>query len=146
MTKKKSRVKDLSCEPMVFCYSDVWLGNFIIDDNDDISVIDFADASILPSSFSKYVLSPGEATDKIKRDIGGQVQVPTTDGVDNTVPLLDLMGTMVMGPSPFTTSGRRLPGGKDEMNGNSAFTTSPLPQPVGETPPIRPELLQPSSL
>ena len=94
---------------MVFCYSDVRLGNFIIDDNDNVSVLDFADTSILPSSFSKFVLSAGET--KIKRDISGLVQLPTTEGVDNTAALRDVSGPMVMGPSSFATSGRQIPGG-----------------------------------
>ncbi|PGH23786.1 hypothetical protein AJ80_02216 [Polytolypa hystricis UAMH7299] len=51
-------IQGLSREPMVFCYSDLWLGNFIIDQHDCVTVVDFADASILPSSFSKFMLSP----------------------------------------------------------------------------------------
>ncbi|KAK1764401.1 hypothetical protein QBC33DRAFT_547117 [Phialemonium atrogriseum] len=112
ITKRKHRVQDLSREPMVFCYSDVWLGNFTIDEDGRLTVIDFADSSILLSSFSKFVLLDWE---KIKRDISALVKVPTTDGVDNTLALCTAAGPMVMGPSSFVTTGRRILGGEMEM-------------------------------
>lgn len=100
---------------MVFCYSDVWLGNFIIDDDGRIAVIDFSEASILPSSFSKYAVAWRQP--QIKCDISHLVVTPTTDGVDNTSALLAATAPMVMSSSSFVTSGRRLLGqelGKDE--------------------------------
>ena len=66
---------------MVFCYSDVLLDNFIIDDEDRIRVLDFEDAIILPSSFSKCVLV--EARGRIDRDIRQMAVVQETEGVHN---------------------------------------------------------------
>lgn len=48
-------IRNLSQEPMVYCYSDVNGGNFIIND-DEIVVVDFADLNILPLTFAKYLL------------------------------------------------------------------------------------------
>ncbi|RFU34105.1 hypothetical protein B7463_g2213, partial [Scytalidium lignicola] len=110
ITKRKVRVQDLSLEPVIFCYSDVWLANFIIDQDGRVSVLDFADSSILPSSFSKFVLAG--TRDKIGCDISGWVNVPETAGVDNTYALLSTSGPMVMGPSSFVSTGRRIPGGE----------------------------------
>lgn len=106
---------------MVFCYSDVWLGNFIIDEDGRVIVVDFADSSILPSSFSKFVLLDWE---KIKRDISALVKVPTTDGVDITLALCAAAGPIVMGPSSFVTTGRRIPGG--EMEVKREWTKKPV--------------------
>lgn len=55
-TKRKVRVEHLSREPMIFCQSDWLPDNFIIDSDGRITAIDFSDASILPSSFAKYML------------------------------------------------------------------------------------------
>lgn len=93
---------------MVFCYMDVWLHNFIIDHDENIVVIDFADVSFLPSSFFKYVLSAD--WDKIQRDISDLVQVPTTEGVDNTMAMRACKGPMTMASSAFDTMGRDLVG------------------------------------
>ncbi|KEZ43533.1 hypothetical protein SAPIO_CDS4441 [Scedosporium apiospermum] len=112
ITKKKDRVEGPSREPLVYGYSDVWLENFIISESGDIAVIDFSDTSILPSSFSRFVLSGAQS--KIKRDISGLVQVPTTDGVDNTLALRAAAGPMVMGPSSFASLGRKMLGGDVE--------------------------------
>lgn len=91
---------------MVFCYSDIWLENFILDqDAKTVTVIDFSETAFLPSSFAKYVLSPGLT--KIKRDISGLVTVPSTEGVDNTEALHAAHGPMVMGWSGFVLSGVR---------------------------------------
>ncbi|CAI4217552.1 unnamed protein product [Parascedosporium putredinis] len=97
----------LNC-PMVFCYSDLWLQNFMIDDDDNVAVVDFAVVSILPSSFSKLVLF-GEDS-KIGRDISNLVQIPTTKGVDNTAALYDVCAPMVFSPHVFASIGCKLPG------------------------------------
>lgn len=75
-------------------------------------MIDFADCSILPSSFSKFVLSASQT--KIKRDISELVILPTTDNIDNTLALCVAKAPMVMGPSSYATSGRRLLGNETE--------------------------------
>ncbi|OAQ66518.1 aminoglycoside phosphotransferase [Pochonia chlamydosporia 170] len=106
MTKAKHRVQNLAQEPMVFCYSDIWLGNFIIGDDDSITVVDFDDASILPSCFSKFVLVGTRY--KIHRDIRGMVTVPETEGIDNTSALFDVARPMVMGSGSFGKAGQKL--------------------------------------
>jgi hypothetical protein len=93
---------------MVFCYSDVWLDNFIIDDEDRITVVDFEDASILPSSFSKFILAG--TRDKIDRDIRKMVVVPETQGVDNTSALIAIAHPMMIGSGSFAKAGRKLLG------------------------------------
>ncbi len=109
-TKRKRRFQDLSREPLVFCYSDVWLQNFIIGDDGRVSVVDFSDTSILPSSFARYILT-GTA-DKIGRDISSWVRMPTTDVVDdNMMALAEAAIPMLQGPGSFARMGRRLPGG-----------------------------------
>ncbi|CAM1504718.1 Fc.00g023090.m01.CDS01 [Cosmosporella sp. VM-42] len=84
--KRPHRIQALSQESMVFCYSDVWLDN-------KVTVIDFADVSILPSSFSKFALSARQT--KIGREISDLVIIPTTHGVDNTLALRVASGLMV---------------------------------------------------
>ena len=99
---------------MVFCYGDLWLGNFILEvdrDKSSIAIIDFADVSILPSSFSKFVLVPRPERG-FEDDMNELVRVPSTDGVDNTNALLAAAGPMVMGPASFTSCGRRVLGTK----------------------------------
>lgn len=92
---------------MVFCYSDIWLGNFILDqDAKTVTVIDFSETAFLPSSFAKYVLAPGLT--KIKRDISGLITVPSTEGVDNTAALHAVHEPMVMGWSGFVSAGVHL--------------------------------------
>lgn len=108
MTKGQYRIENLAQEPMVFCYSDVWLDNFIIDDRDRITVVDFEDASILPSSFSKFILAG--TRDKIDRDIRHMVVVPETEGVDNTSALIAIARPMMMGSGSFAKAGRKLLG------------------------------------
>ncbi|KAL7623752.1 hypothetical protein AAE478_005305 [Parahypoxylon ruwenzoriense] len=108
MTKRKERIRDLAREPMVFCYSDVWLDNFIIGEDGSVSVIDFADTSFLPLSFARFVLL-GTAG-KINYDISQYVSLPTTTGVDNTHALMAVAGPMMMGPGSFVKVGRQIPG------------------------------------
>ncbi len=107
MCKRKQRVKDLALEPMVFCYSDIWLDNFILDqDAESITVIDFSETAYLPSCFAKFALATGAS--KINRDIRDLVTVPTTEGVDNTEALYAVHGPMIMGPGGFERAGNSL--------------------------------------
>ena len=108
MTKGRCRIEKLAQEPMIFCYSDVWLDNFIIDDEDRVTVVDFEDASILPSSFSKFILAG--TRDKIDRDIRDMVVIPKTEGVDNTSALIAIARPMMMGSGSFAKAGRKLLG------------------------------------
>lgn len=108
MTNAQYRIKNLAQEPMVFCYSDVWLDNFIIDDEDRITVVDFEDSSILPSSFSSFILAG--ARDKINRGIRHMVVIPKTEGVDNTSALIALARPMMMGSGSFAKAGRKILG------------------------------------
>lgn len=84
---------------MVFCYSDLWPHNFMVDDNGQTFIVDFAHASFLPSSFSKMILVAGEH--KIGCDLTSQVMIPTTDGVDNSRALCVAGEAMVMGSGAF---------------------------------------------
>lgn len=95
---------------MVFHHSDLYPDNFIIADNGEITVIDFSDTSVLPSSFAKYSLTENRLGFAIK----GRVYIPVTEGVDNTFPLLAAFGPMVMGSYSFAMMGKRTPGGDME--------------------------------
>lgn len=89
--KTQVRVKDMALEPMVFCYPDVWLHNFIIDkESNKIAVVDFADASYLPLCFALIVLQ--WSWGKTERDLTGLISIPKTDNVDvaNNVRALQL--------------------------------------------------------
>ncbi|WEW61239.1 hypothetical protein PRK78_006729 [Emydomyces testavorans] len=108
ITKRKSRVQDLAREPMIFCHSDLWFGNFMIDQDGRVTVIDFANTSILPSSFSKFLLLPSQ--NRLRSVVSKWVSIPSTDGVDNTAALADASGPMIMGQSSFASIGRRVPG------------------------------------
>jgi hypothetical protein len=96
---------------MVLCYSDLFPGNFIIDDKDTITIIDFSDTSIVPSSFVRYALWDH----RLGFDISQWVCVPSTDGVDNFEALCSVQGRMVMGSYSFAKLGRRQRGG-DEVS------------------------------
>lgn len=91
---------------MVFCYSDVWLKNFFLDDQGNITVIDFEDASIVPSSFARFVAA--NAREKIRRDIKDLVVVPQTDGIDNVATLHAIQGPSVIGGGSLSAVGRKL--------------------------------------
>lgn len=108
MTKGKFRIENLAKEPMVFCYSDIWLGNFIIDDDGNITVINFEDTSILPSSFPHFVLAG--TRNKIGRDTRDLVVVPKTEGIDNTNGLIALAQPMLQGGGSLNKAGRKLLG------------------------------------
>ncbi|KAG8407743.1 hypothetical protein J3459_018377 [Metarhizium acridum] len=107
LTKRKHRVKNLAQEPMVFCYSDIWLGNFILDDEGRITVVDFEDASILPSSFSKLVLAG--TWEKIDRDIRHMVVVPQAKDIDNTRALVAISYPIQV-CGGFANAGRKILG------------------------------------
>lgn len=101
---------NLALEPMVFCQSDLFPKNFIIDTHGGVVVIDFADVSILPSSFARYSLQDN----RLGFDIRARVWVPSTEGVDNTQALSAVAGRMAIASAFLALLGRRLPGGDKE--------------------------------
>ncbi|KAI0415921.1 hypothetical protein F5X98DRAFT_376301 [Xylaria grammica] len=124
-TKQKSRIKNLSLEPLVFCQSDVYPDNFMINDAGDITVIDFADVSILPSSFATFQLY----NNRLGFNIRGKVWVPTTEGVDNTQALLAVCGRMPICRGLLENIAAKLPGGDEETQNrieNSLATSDRL--------------------
>ncbi|KAK2736847.1 hypothetical protein FQN57_000527 [Myotisia sp. PD_48] len=108
LTKCKARVQDLSREPLVFCHSDLHPGNFLIDQDGHIVVIDFADASILPSSFAKSALY--FSADKFECNIIDWVDVPGMEGFNNLPALFAVAQKMVMRSSSFSKIGTKVPG------------------------------------
>jgi hypothetical protein len=97
---------------MVFCQSDQYHENFIIDANNRITLVDFADSSIVPSSLAKYA-AVGVGY-RPNFDFCQWVEVPATEGIDNTQAIMAVSGPMVMGSHSFYKLGKRLPGGDDE--------------------------------
>ncbi|KAI0437484.1 kinase-like domain-containing protein [Xylaria telfairii] len=109
------RIANLSLEPMVFCQSDYWPDNFMIDDAGSPVVIDFSDVSILPSSFASCAAKwNGIGFQNLGFDIFERVWFPTTDGVDNTQALLVARGRMPLRWAVFVQLGKMLPGGDTE--------------------------------
>ncbi|KAF2811044.1 uncharacterized protein BDZ99DRAFT_385390 [Mytilinidion resinicola] len=107
ITRQSTPAKNLAYEPMVFCYGDIWPENFILDlDRRLVTIIDFAIASILPSSFAKHALR----SVKIDVNLDELVKVPTTDGVDNFGALCSAQVCMVQGAGSFAPCGRRILG------------------------------------
>ncbi|KFZ14334.1 hypothetical protein V501_03289 [Pseudogymnoascus sp. VKM F-4519 (FW-2642)] len=112
LTRRESRVHDLVRETMVFCQSDHYHENFMIDADDRVTAIDFADSSIVPSSLAKYAaVSVGY---RLHFDFRQWVEVLATEGIDNTMAMAAVSGAIVMGSNSFYKLGRRLPGGDDE--------------------------------
>ncbi|KAK7990472.1 hypothetical protein PG990_014752 [Apiospora arundinis] len=97
-------VANLSLEPMVLCQSDLYPKNFIIDKTGHIVLIDFADVSILPSSFAKCILDDA----MLRFDIKDKVRIPTTPGVDNIEALKIVWRFMPSGYAAFEQLGQLL--------------------------------------
>ncbi|PVH77713.1 hypothetical protein DL98DRAFT_636934 [Cadophora sp. DSE1049] len=56
-------------EDLCFCYSDLFEGNFIFTDKDDLYIVDFEHTGFLPASFMTYALDqPRPACTAIKKD------------------------------------------------------------------------------
>lgn len=88
---------------MVYCYSDLWLENFIIGEEGEITVIDFSEVSFLPSSFFKFALE--SKGDRLNRDITALITVPETEGIDNIDALRLAAAPMIMASSSFARAG-----------------------------------------
>lgn len=97
---------------MVFCQSDHYRENFIIDADTRVIAIDFADSSIVPSSLAKYA-AVGVGY-RLHFDFCQWVEVPATKGIDNTMVVIAVSGPIVMGSSSFYKLGRRLLSGDEE--------------------------------
>ncbi|KAF2816687.1 uncharacterized protein BDZ99DRAFT_543407, partial [Mytilinidion resinicola] len=107
ITRQSTPAKNFAHEPMVFCYSDPWPENFILDlDRNLVTIIDFAVASILPSSFAKHALSAR----KIDANLDDLVNVPITNGVDNLEALCCAGALIVQSASSFAPCSRRILG------------------------------------
>lgn len=98
---------------MVFCYSDINGGNFIVDDENQVTIVDFDELSILPLSFAKYVLL-ANGFDGLGLCIRPWVKFPDTEQ-DNASTLLDLSAPIIQGSLSFHRVGLRVPGG-DSVN------------------------------
>jgi hypothetical protein len=94
---------------MVFCQSDTYGGNYIIDADNRITAIDFADSSIVPASLARFAIG----LDHLGCYIAEWVNVPLTEGVDNRAALSVTYNCMVMSSS-FDKVGKRTPGGDEE--------------------------------
>ncbi|OAA62761.1 Aminoglycoside phosphotransferase [Niveomyces insectorum RCEF 264] len=120
-TRRKAQLCRLAQEPLVFCFSDTYPDNFLLDACGQLIVVDFADVSILPSSFAKYAV----CKNRFGVDMERLVHTPTTDpvnndndndnGNDNTFALRAASGSVVVSPYFFAKLGRRMPGGDEEV-------------------------------
>ena len=119
----------MSQEPLVFCQSDLYLGNFMIDQHGNVTAIDFAFTSVLPSSFSKFAILAIDGSDEYP--MLEWVNVPSANGIDNTAALCAAVAPMVMGPSSFATCGRRIPGAEWEPEYATNEDGLPVRQHVG---------------
>ena len=94
LTKREHRVRDLCFEPLIFCQSDLFPDNFIVDaGSGNTAAIDFAAASIVPSSFAKFSVMEN----RLGFDIQHDAYVPMAPDVDNVVALSVLSGMLILG-------------------------------------------------
>ncbi|OAA58518.1 Protein kinase-like domain protein [Niveomyces insectorum RCEF 264] len=98
-------------EPMVFCQSDWYHGNFMIDDAGRIVAIDFSETSIVPASFARYKLYDHRLAFDLPLE---QVYIPMEGGIDNVNAVNSVCGIMAMASYFFARVGKRTPGGTDE--------------------------------
>ncbi|OBT47015.1 hypothetical protein VE00_02483 [Pseudogymnoascus sp. WSF 3629] len=110
LTKRENLVHGLHQEPLVFCQADIYHGNYMIDADNRVTAIDFAESSIVPSSLAKF----SARFHNLGVHISQWVDVPATEGIDNTEALLAAYGPMTMGSGSFSRVGRRIAGGDDE--------------------------------
>ncbi|RJE25079.1 hypothetical protein PHISCL_02614 [Aspergillus sclerotialis] len=129
ITKRQRTVQRLSKEPMVFCQSDLYLGNFMIDHHGNVLAIDFAITNILPSSFSKFAILAIDGCHEYP--MLEWANVPSADGIDNTAALCAAVAPMVMGPSSFATCGRRIQGAEWKPEYTSNGDGLPVHQHIG---------------
>ncbi|KFY28565.1 hypothetical protein V493_02867 [Pseudogymnoascus sp. VKM F-4281 (FW-2241)] len=133
LAKRKEQLHDLDREPMVFCQSDIFHGNFMIDADNRVTAIDFADSSVVPSSLAKF----SARFHNLGVDISQWVNVPSTEGIDNTQALLVAYGPMTIASGSFVRVGGRMPGGDEEtqnrINQALQHEVRGYPRPFGPT-------------
>ncbi|EEQ35141.1 uncharacterized protein MCYG_07960 [Microsporum canis CBS 113480] len=124
--RSKLRLKGLSNEPMVFCFSDIHPGNFIISDDGRVTIIDFSETSILPCSFAKYAII--SSWHNPEYNIAPWIDIPGDEGVENTYALFEASRKLApeypalnLDPSLFYMPGVRVD--REQF---------PLPDPVSE--------------
>ena len=94
---------------MVFCFSDVYPTNFMIDSDGRTVVVDFADGSILPATFALHAVY----VNTLGLDISKLVDIPGANQ-DNLLILRAASGRMVMAYNFFVQLGSRIAGGDEE--------------------------------
>ncbi|KAL1864326.1 hypothetical protein Daus18300_007749 [Diaporthe australafricana] len=104
-------VRNLSKEPMVYCFSDLNGGNFIIND-DEIVVVDFADLNILPLTFAKYLLLV-HGYDGLGPHIRPWVNFADTDDDPDNVSVLVKLQAPLVQSNTFDEISDRIPGGRN---------------------------------
>ncbi len=114
LTKQPERVRHFAREPLVFCQSDPYPDNFIIDDAGHVTAIDFSEVSILPASFAKFaVLDRRKAGKALRRG----VQVPMAEGIDNSIAIAVVGSKYATGPYGYVVIGARHRGrGRGDAN------------------------------
>ncbi|OAA53602.1 Aminoglycoside phosphotransferase [Niveomyces insectorum RCEF 264] len=111
----------LSREPMVFCHSDWYIDNFMIDDAGGAVVIDFADASILPVSFARHM--PWDH--RLGFDVHNKVWFPDSERpVENSQAVSSVAGMMPIGLAFFSKLSKDVSGGDEETQKRLADSTS----------------------
>ncbi|KFY10226.1 hypothetical protein V492_05124 [Pseudogymnoascus sp. VKM F-4246] len=109
------RIHGLARDPMVFCQSDLYPGNFIIDADNRVTAIDLAKTSILPASFAKFAVA------YYRHGYGGVdispwVYFPGTEGIDNTRALGTLTSRLFSSAEGLAEIGLELPGEKETQS------------------------------
>lgn len=112
-------IRGLSQDSTVFCYSDLSRGNFIMDEQDRITVVDFAELGIVPLSFAKYVLLVC-GFDGLGPSIRPWITFPdTSDYMANVYVLVDLSVPTLQGNGSFGLIGLQVSNG-DNFHGDES--------------------------
>ena len=108
LCKRPERVRNLTLEPLVFCQSDPYPDNFIIDSDDGhVTAIDFSEVSILPASFAKFaVVDRRKAGGALRRG----VRVPMAEGIDNVAAIAMVAGKYITGAPNYVMVGQGIAG------------------------------------
>ncbi|KAK3898785.1 hypothetical protein C8A05DRAFT_37620 [Staphylotrichum tortipilum] len=108
LTKQPEQVRNLAREPLVFCQSDPYPDNFIIDSDDGhVTAINFSEVSILPASFTKYaVVDRRKAGKALRRG----VQVHMAEGIDNVIAIAKVAGKYITSAYSYVVVGQSITG------------------------------------
>ncbi|KAH7020879.1 uncharacterized protein B0I36DRAFT_353615 [Microdochium trichocladiopsis] len=82
-----SRAINLAKEPLLLCFSGIYLKNFVIIDCGQITTVGFQDASYFPLGFQRLGLLG--TTGELGYDIMDVIALPSTSSSDNIAALLD---------------------------------------------------------